>query len=75
MQIDSNGRSYRHGKVVAQSVQSDSFISPTCRKNVDGAGAVGNRYGSERTSVQGSADGEHQNGAGCNIAGKEDGEG
>ena len=75
MEIDSDGWSNCHGKIVAQSVESDSFISPACRKNVDGAGAVGNRYGSERTSVQGSADGKHQDGAGCNIAGKEDGEG
>ena len=75
MQIDSDGWSNRHGKIVAQSVESDSFISPACRKNVDGAGAIGNRYGSERTSVQGPADGKHQDGAGCNIAGKEDGEG
>lgn len=52
MEIDSDGWSNCHGKIVAQSVESDSFISPTCRKNVDGAGAVGNRYGSERTSVQ-----------------------
>ena len=73
MQIDTDGRSYRHGEVVAQSIKTDTLIASAGRQDIDGTGTVGNCYRSEGSTMQGSADGKHQDGTGSYVSCKEDG--
>ena len=75
MKIDADGWGYRHGEVVAQAIETDAFVAAAGWQYVDGTGAVGHGDGSKGTAMQGAANGEHQDGAGGDVACKEDGEG
>ena len=64
-----------HGEIVTKSVETNTFVATAGWQDIDGARTVCHGYGAKGSAMQGSADGKHQDGAGCNVACKEDGEG
>ena len=65
---DAHRRGYGHGEIVAQPVKPDALVATRSGQHVDGAGAVGHRHRAEGRAVERAANGEHENGASCDVA-------
>ena len=75
VEVDADGGGDGHGEVVAEPVEADAFVATLSGEDVYGAGAVGDGDGSEGGTMEGATYGKHEDGAGCDVAGEENGEG
>ena len=75
--VDEDGkrRSNGHGQIVAESVVADALVAARRWHHVDGYCRVGHGERTEGAAVQGTDNGEQQEGRCRQVAGKEDGKG